>query len=68
MRSPVPPALRAEIERESAPLVLVKQQVKALEAARCQELADGKQPQQVPWRLFERRPGAPVLETSPRGT
>ena len=41
----VPPALRAEIERESARLALVKQQVKALEAARRQELADGKQPQ-----------------------
>ena len=36
--------LRAEIERESARLALVKQQVKALEAARRQELADGKQP------------------------
>ena len=41
----VPPALRAEIERESARLALVRQQVKALEAARRQELADGKQPQ-----------------------
>ena len=40
----VPPALRAEIERESARLALVKQQVKALEAARRQDLADGKQP------------------------
>lgn len=40
----VPPALRAEIERESARLALVKQQVKALEAARRQELAAGKQP------------------------
>ncbi|ABD68907.1 transposase IS116/IS110/IS902 [Rhodoferax ferrireducens T118] len=40
----VPPALRAEIERESARLALVKQQVKALEVARLQELADGKQP------------------------
>jgi transposase len=40
----VPPALRAEIERESERLALVKQQVKALEAARLQELADGKQP------------------------
>ena len=41
----VPPVLRAEIERESARLALVRQQVKALEAARRQELADGKQPQ-----------------------
>ena len=40
----VPPALRAEIERESARLALVKQQVKMLETARRQELADGKQP------------------------
>ena len=40
----VPPALRAEIDRECARLALVKQQVKALEAARRQELADGKQP------------------------
>lgn len=36
--------MRAEIERESARLALVKQQVKAQEAARLQELADGKQP------------------------
>ncbi len=41
----VAPALRAEIERESARLALVRQQVKALEAARRQEMADGKQPQ-----------------------
>ena len=40
----VPPVLRAEIERESARLALVRQQVKALEAARRQELAAGKQP------------------------
>ncbi|CAN7775579.1 hypothetical protein LJR084_007864 [Variovorax sp. LjRoot84] len=40
----IPPLLRAEIERESARLTLVKQQVKALEAERRQELADGKQP------------------------
>ena len=40
----VPPLLRAEIERESARLALVKQQVKAMEAERRQELADGKQP------------------------
>lgn len=43
VRSPVQPALRAEIERESARPVLVKQQVQAL----------------VPRRLFERRPDAP---------
>jgi transposase len=41
----VPPVLRAEIERESARLTLVKQQVKVLGAERRQELADGKQPQ-----------------------
>ena len=35
----VPPVLRAEIERESARLALVKQQVKALETKRRQELA-----------------------------
>ena len=40
----VPPALRAEIERESTRLALVKQQVKMLETARRQDLADGKQP------------------------
>jgi transposase len=40
----VPPLLRAEIERESARLALVKQQVKAIEAVRRQEVADGKQP------------------------
>jgi len=40
----IPPMLRAEIERESARLALVKQQVKAMEAERRQELANGKQP------------------------
>ena len=40
----VPPVLRAEIERENARLALVKQQVKAMEAERRQELAAGKQP------------------------
>jgi transposase len=40
----VPPELRAELERESARLALVKQQIKALEAARRQSLEDGKQP------------------------
>jgi len=40
----VPPMLRAEIEREAARLKLVKEQVRAVEAARCKELAEGKQP------------------------
>ena len=40
----VPPELRAELERESARLALVKQQIKALEAARRHALEDGKQP------------------------
>ena len=40
----VPPLLGAEIERESARLALVKQQIRALETARRQELADDKQP------------------------
>jgi transposase len=40
----VPPLLRAEIERESARLKLVKDQIRALEAARRQEIEDGKQP------------------------
>jgi transposase len=40
----VPRELRAEIEREIERLALVKQQVKAMEAERRQELADGKQP------------------------
>jgi len=40
----VPPLLRAEIERESARLKLVKDQIRALEAARRQETEDGKQP------------------------
>ena len=43
-REEVPPALRAEIERESARLSLVKQQVKALEAGRRLEVEAGKQP------------------------
>jgi len=43
-REQVPPVLRGEIERESARLALVKQQLKALEAARRQELAEGKHP------------------------
>jgi transposase len=41
----VPPVLRAEIERESARLGLVKQQMKALEAARRQEVEAGQHPQ-----------------------
>jgi len=40
----VPPMLRAEIERENARLALVRQHIRTLEAARHQELADGKQP------------------------
>lgn len=40
----IPSLLRAEIERESARLALVKQQVKDMEALRRQEIADGKQP------------------------
>lgn len=40
----VPPLLRAEIERESARLKLVKEQIKVLEAGRRQEIEDGKQP------------------------
>lgn len=40
----VPAELRAEIEREIERLALVKQQVKAMEAGRRQELVDGKQP------------------------
>lgn len=43
-RGQVPPVLRAEIERESARLALVKQQIKAIEKTRHQELMDGKQP------------------------
>ena len=40
----VPPLLRAEIERESARLKLVKEQIKVLEAGRRQEIEHGKQP------------------------
>ena len=40
----VPQQLRAELERESTRLALVKQQIKALEAARHEALEDGKQP------------------------
>ena len=40
----VPPLLHAEIERESARLKLVKDQIRALEAARRREIEDGKQP------------------------
>jgi transposase len=40
----VPPELRAELQRESARLALVKQQIKELEAARRHALEDGKQP------------------------
>jgi transposase len=40
----VPPALRAEIEREIARLALVRQQIKALEAAQREEVEAGVQP------------------------
>lgn len=40
----VPPRLRAESERESARLALVKEQVQALEAMRQQELVEGRHP------------------------
>jgi len=43
-REQVPPMLRAEIEREATRLQLVKEQVRAIEAACCKELATGKQP------------------------
>ena len=43
-RAQVPPLLGAEIERESARLALVKQQIRTLETARREELAAGKQP------------------------
>jgi len=41
----VPPALRAEIERECARLALVKQQMRTLQAAQRKEVDDGAQPQ-----------------------
>lgn len=40
----VPPALRAEIEREIARLALIRQQIKALEAAQREEVEAGVQP------------------------
>ena len=43
-RGQVPPLLRAEIERQSTRLALVKQQIRALETARRDELAAGQQP------------------------
>ena len=43
-RLQVPPLLRAEIEREYARLVLVKQQLNALEAERCHAVAEGLHP------------------------
>jgi transposase len=43
-REQVPPTLRAELEREAVRLRLVKEQVRAIEAARARELAEGKQP------------------------
>ena len=44
-RAQVPPSLAAELEREVLRLQLVKQHVRAIEAARTEELVDGKQPQ-----------------------
>jgi transposase len=41
----VPPALRAEIERECERLALVKQQIAQLEAQRLRQIAEGSQPQ-----------------------
>jgi transposase len=43
-REQVPPSLRAELEREAVRLKLVKEQVRAIEAERAKELAEGKQP------------------------
>ena len=43
-RMQVPPLLRAEIEREYARFVLTKQQLNALETARCHEVAEGAHP------------------------
>ena len=43
-RDQVPPLLGAELEREISRLQLVKAQLRAVEAARCKELAEGKQP------------------------
>jgi len=40
----VPPLLRAEIERETVRLRLVKDQMRAIEAGRSKELAEGKHP------------------------
>ena len=44
-RAQVPPSLAEELEREVLRLQLVKQHVRAIEAARTEELVDGKQPQ-----------------------
>lgn len=43
-REQVPPNLRAEIERESARLALVKEQMRALEAARREAVVEGRHP------------------------
>jgi transposase len=43
-RGQVPQLLRAELERECERLKLVKDQVRAIEAAHRKELAEGKQP------------------------
>ena len=44
-REQVPPTLRAEIERELARLVLVKQQMRALQTEQQEQLDAGRQPQ-----------------------
>lgn len=41
----VPPALRSEIEREYARLVMVKQQMRELQAAQSEQVSDHEQPQ-----------------------
>ena len=43
-RDQVPGGLRAELEREAMRLQLVKQQLRAIEATRIREIAEGKQP------------------------
>jgi hypothetical protein len=58
----VPPLLRAEIERESARLKLVNEQIRALEAARRQDIEDGKQP--LVKQLAQLRAIGPKVSTS----
>jgi len=69
-REQVPPSLRAELEREAARLKVVKEQVRAIEAARAKELAEGKQPlvaQLVRLRAIGAK-GAWVLVKEDRGS